>query len=1012
MPSSHRACRVAALSLLVTTTLLAQTPLPSVAPPQPPYIPPGPPLVEPAATSPAKPSTPGNAPSQPAYIPPGAYIVEPTAKPPTSGTTGVQPAYIPADASSEPAIASTVYTPAAPSIGVEITDATLIPLPKLSSNQIQELISDIVNQYRLVAGFRKKDAKTAGIIAPDSVQLVAAMTRGTGPNADVVVMGFVTPARRLPQLWVTAWRGDVNLRMPWQPLLSGDFTRSVQTLLTERNRILSSLSLSDLESKVLNLSYVDTDAALFALRAMGYAVITDTETLAADDGYKGAELVSASAPSTVPGLGAAANPFGTPATANPFSTPAPAFPSANPFAPVSPGGFGTGGFGGASPSPFGAASSGGPKFAAIKNLPTSINFDRLPLVVRLPSTEQRNMGLVGAESGGAGAAARDSLGLTVIPQAAANLTETITGGTAQLLVMYHPAYPEQFQRLRKVVRETIDRPARQVYVEGLVLEISSEALRDLGVKWDEKRGSQSLSLGTLTPFSPGDTALSFLRDNALNVTPSQIMARINALVSTNKAEVLSRPSVLTLDNRQATIRVGTDIPVATSKDASAGGTGSSRVAFSFQYLPTGILLNIRPRISEDGAEISMLIDATVSATVPNQDLRVLDPTTRVTLASAPTISTRRVQTYARIADNMPLIIGGLVSRDQISGADKVPIAGEIPLLGKLFGHENSVDRKREVIIVLTPSVVTENIRLTKAQYPRDDDRFDLSETSLFKQQYRIRAEDLLSSSYIRFNRRFLTYRDIANKVIERDPTAASRAPFSQFAGASIPAEFIFVSGMMSKLLDRIDSEKAINIDNIMLFERRGDSNEQRPVTLVQLLARYGDGKNYMSFFKKNKGKALALTYRFARNSARAEDLFAEPLPTIALVDCADREEWRRLLWDMNQSTGAIPQHTILIHEPDDLHLVQLAFVVQNTVLNNGGNAGMIFDKWLPGRMLNLQEVTPTWERAIMAPIAQYYFIGQYFTMYFMQEHERAIQALDKALRAPENATLVQGIALP
>ena len=934
-------------------------------------------------------------------------------KPSTSGAAGGQPAYTPADASNEPAITSAVFNPAAPSVGIEITDATLIPLPKLSSNQIQELISDIVNQYRLVAGFRKKDAKTAGIIAPDSVQLVAAMTRGTGPNAEVVVMGFATPARRLPQLWITAWRGDVNLRTPWQPLLSGDFNRSVQTLLTERNRILSSLSLSDLESKVLNLSYVDTDAALFALRAMGYAVITDTETLAADDGYKGNEHVSTSAPSGVPGIGASATPFGTPASSNPFGTPAPAFPSANPFAPVSPGGFGTGGFGGASASPFGApASSGGPKFAAIKNLPTSINFDRLPLVVRLPSTEQRNMGLVGAESGGAGAAARDSLGLTVIPQAAANLTETITGGTAQLLVMYHPAYPEQFQRLRKVVRETIDRPARQVYVEGLVLEISSEALRDLGVKWDQKRGSQSLSLGTLTPFSPGDTALSFLRDNALNVTPSQIMARINALVSTNKAEVLSRPSVLTLDNRQATIRVGTDIPVATSKDASAGGTGSSRVAFSFQYLPTGILLNIRPRISEDGAEISMLIDATVSATVPNQDLRVLDPTTRVTLASAPTISTRRVQTYARIADNMPLIIGGLVSRDQISGADKVPIAGSIPILGKLFGHENSIDRKREVIIVLTPSVVTENIRLTKAQYPRDDDRFDLSETTLFKQQYRIRAEDLLSSSYIRFNRRFLTYRNIANRVIERDPTAASRTPFSQFAGASIPAEFIFVSGMMSKLLDRIDSEKAINIDNIMLFERRGNSNEQRPVTLVQLLARYGDGKNYMSFFKKNKGKALALTYRFARNSARAEDLFAEPLPKISLVDCADREEWRRLLWDMNQSTDAIPQHTILIHEPEDLHLVQLAFVVQNTVLNNGGNAGMIFDKWLPGRMLNLQEVTPTWERAIMAPIAQYFFIGQHFTMYFMQEHERAIMALDKALRAPENSAMVLGIALP
>ena len=856
MPSSHRACRIAALSFLVTTTLLAQTPPPSLPPAQPPYIPPGPSIVEPAVPSTAKPAVPGSAPAQPAYIPPGAYIVEPVpaAKALSPGTAYTQPTYQPTDASTvESPMASTVYAPAAAPVGIEITDATLIPLPKLSGNQVQELISDIVNQYRLVAGFRKKDAKTAGIIAPDSVQLVAAMTRGMGPDAEVVVMGYATPSRRLPQLWVTAWRGDLNLRSPWQPLLQGDFNKTVQGLLTERSRILSSLSLSDLESKVLNLSYVDTDAALFALRAMGYAVITDTESLAADDGYKGSEYVSATAPMPAGGISAPSNPIAPAAPPNPYASLVPAFPSASPYGAASPGGFGGGAFG-AAPTPFGAASSTGPKFAAIKNLPTSINFDRLPLVVRLPTTDQRNMGLVGADSGAGGAAARDSLGLTVIPQAAANLTETITGGTAQLLVMFHPAYPEQFQRLRKVVRETIDRPARQVFVEGLVLEISSEALRDLGVRWDEKRGSQSLSLGTLTPFSPGDTALSFLRDNAVNVTPSQIMARINALVSTNKAEVLSRPSVLTLDNRQATIRVGTDIPVATSKDASAAGTGSSRVAFSFQYLPTGILLNIRPRISEDGTEISMLIDATVSATVPNQDLKVLDPATRMTLASAPTISTRRVQTYARIGDNMPLIIGGLVSRDQISGADKVPIAGEIPILGKLFGHENTVDRKREVIIVLTPSVVTENIRLTKAQYPRDDDRFDLSETSLFKQQYRIRAEDVVSSSYIRYNQRFLNYRAIANRVIERDPTAAYRAPFSQFSGANIPAEFIFVSGMMSTLLDRIDSEKAINIENIMLFERRGDSNEQRPITLVQLLARYGDGRDYMSFFRKNRDR--------------------------------------------------------------------------------------------------------------------------------------------------------------
>ena len=766
----------------------------------------------------------------------------------------------------------------------------------------------------------------------------------------------------------------------------GEFAKVVQSLLSERNRVLSRLALNELDSRTLSLSYVDAEAALFALRAMGYAAITDSESLSVDDSYKGNETYAAADAALAASAPAAV---------------------AVPALPVTP----NAALQGLPPEEMKRLL---PRFPAIRNLPTNINFDRLPLIVRLPATEARNMGLVGAaESGAAQAAQRDALGLTVVPQAASQLNETVTGGASQLLVLYHPGYPEQFQKVKRIVTDTIDLPARQVFVEGLVLEISSEALKELGVKWDLKKGSQTFSLGTLTTPGPGDTALSFIRDG-LNISPSQMMARINALVQTNKAEVLSRPSVLTLDNRQATIRVGTDIPIATSKDASSAGAGSARVAFSFQYLPTGILLNVRPRISEDGNEISMQIDATVSATVPNQDLRVLDPTTKVVLASAPTISTRRVQTYARIRDNTPLIIGGLVSRDQISGSDKVPLAGDIPFFGKLFGHENSQDRKREVIIVLTPSVVTENIRSTKAQYPRDDDKFDLSNTALFKEHYRLRAEDLIDSSYFRFNRRFLAYRDIANKVIDRDPAQSNRAPFSLFGGQRVPGEFIFVTGMMYKMLDRMDAHEPISLDNIVTLERvaTGNASEQRPIKLKSLMARYGDGKNHESFFSKNRGKALALTYFLSRNSSRAEDMFVEPVPKVSLIECANREDWRRILWEMNQPTGPVPQFTVLLHDATDLRRLQLAFATQNTILNNGGTAATVFDKWLPGRMLHLQEVSPKWERTLLAPIAQYFFIGEHFLRYFMQEHEQAITNLDHALRRLENKAFVEGLTLP
>jgi general secretion pathway protein D len=887
-----------------------------------------------------------------------------------------------------PAVAQTPTLQPMAIAPVELNDATLIALPKLAESQVRELIGDVMTQYRLTAGYRQVDLKDMNVAAPAGVTIIGAMSRGMGMSRETVVLGFILPPRRLPQLWVSAWNGDLSARAPWPPLSQGamgEFGRAVQSLLAERNRVLSRLSLNELESRVVSLSYVDADAALFALRAMGYAAITDSDALAVDDSYKGNETFSTDAALNAPAAGAAA---------------------AAAAAAVA----------GQNAQNINASLQGLPpeemkrllpKFPAFRNLPTNINFDRLPLIVRMPATEPRNMGLVGAVDG-ASAAGRDQLGLSIVPQAGSQLNETVTGGVSQLLVLYHPSYPEQFKNLRRIVSETIDRPARQVFVEGLVLEISSEALRELGVKWDLQKGSQTFSAGAITAAGVGDSTFSFAR-SALNVTPTQMLANIRALVQNNKAEVLSRPSVLTLDNRQATIRVGSDIPIATSKDASDGKSG--RVSFAFQYLPTGILLNVRPRISEDGSEISMQIDATVSATVPNQDLRVIDPTTKVTLASAPTISTRRVQTYARIRDNTPLIIGGLVSRDQISSNDKIPLAGDIPFLGRLFGRESTQDKKREVIIVLTPSVVTENIRETRAQSPRDDDVFDLRDTSLFKEHYRIRAEDLVDSSYIRFNRRFLSYRDIANRAIERDPTQAGRAPFAQFAGTRIPGEFIFVTGMMYKMLDRLDANKPIKLENLMTFERLGETDRQQ-ISLVDLMARYGNGKSYKSFFDANRGKALALTYQLTRNSTRAEDMFSEPVAKISLVDCANRDEWQKRLWEMNQPVAGIPQFTILIHDESDLRRVQLAIATQNTVLNNGGTAGMVFDRWLPGRMLHLQEVSPTWERVLLAPTAQYFFIGEHYMKYFMSEHERAMQSLDGALKQPENKALVEGITLP
>ena len=1011
--NSKAASRIAAGIVLAAFSFTSVAQMPPGAPPQP--APPPAPVPEPQPPQPQPPQpqppvatvTPIPAPDasmqqQPGAVPgfpPGAMPGAPGTMPGAPGTFPGAPATFPGAPAPMPgapgAFPGAPGAPAAhatyvvPDPGSGLPPGRLVPLPLTTEKRIRELASDLAQHLQLTADYRNASSTDLAGFAkvPPQVTSAEALVRDEGGTRYVVRIGYVMPPRRLPQLWIQAFAMKDGQALPNPDGDAAKLDPSLKEILAERSKIFSKLRLTDLATATIPLSFVDTDAALFALRAMGYSAITDSEGLAKDDSYKGTD-VDVLETARAEAAAAAALPPDAAAQAAALAAGQP-----SPMASLPPD----------------QQARFLPKFPAIKNLPTTISLDRLPLIVKMPSTDPKNTGLVGADLN---PAQRDQLGLTVIPSAAAPLADTVAGGSAELLVIYHPAYPEDLIRLKKLIDETIDRPAKQVYVEALVLEISDDGLKDLGVQWSIKKGDQAFSLGSLISVPLGGSAFSFVRDSTQNITPSVVQARVNALVQANKAEILSRPSVITLDNRQATIRVGTDIPVATSKDAGGSTADSSRVAFSFQYIPTGILLNVRPRVSDDLQEISMLIDATVSATVPGEDLQVLDPATHIALASAPTISTRRVQTYARIRDNQPLIIGGLMSRNQVKSIDRVPFLGEIPVLGALFGHTNVQDQKREVIIVLTPSVVTENIRETKAQYPKDDDRFDLTNTTLFKEHYRIKAEDLIDSSDFRFNARFRAYRDAVNQLIAKDPQFANRPPFSLFAGEKIPGEFIFVTGMMYRMLDRLNQADGIRIENLKFFEHVGEK-DIRPVSVTQVLARYGDGKNPESFFKMHPNQALALTFTLTRSSLLTIDEFTEPFPEIQLVDCPDRDHWRQLLWDMSQPDAlGIPRYTILINDPSDLRKLQLAYATNNTVLNNGGVAGQTFDHWLPGRMIHLQEVSPTWERVINAQIAQYFFIGTHYYMYFVQEHEKAMRSIEQALRAPDIQPLLAGIRLP
>jgi general secretion pathway protein D len=853
-----------------------------------------------------------------------------------------------------------------------------IPLARIPESQIRELIGDLVTYFETNQSLYRMAGSGSPLSAPpvpEPVKGLVNLAADAAPGVPALRIGYVTMPRRIPQLWVDGASAAL-------------FDDGLRKVLEERGQTRSNLRLRELESQIIHLSYIDADDALFALRAMGYSAITDENSPLADE-VNSPDVVEVPGYAPAAGAGGGWN---------------------NGAASMSNGAQGFNGGGGpAYPSSADQSSS---KFKSLKSLPKSIGMDKLPLVIRMPNPERKEVGLVGGVEGAGNQVQRDQLGMTnILPNAASDLSQTVANGTNELLVLYHPDSPEQFQRLRHLVETTIDRPARQVYIEGLVLEINSDTLRDLGVQWSGKRGSYGLTLGTLTALGPGGTAMTASRNTLQSISPIEVLNRINALVETNKAEVLSRPSVMTIDNRQATIRIGTDIPIATSIDSGTGGTGG-RVSFSFQYIPTGILLNVRPRINEDGSEVSMLIDASVSASVPNQDLKVLDSTTNAVLASAPTISTRRVQTYARIRDNMPLIIGGLVSRNASSSSDKVPGVGEVPLLGKLFGHESKEENKREVIVVLTPSVVTEDTHQTKSQYPKDDNRFDLTDTALMREHFRIQAEDIVDAQFILGNPRFAKYQQVVKQVIRRQPGLAQQLPFSAFVDDHVPAEFIFVSGLIDRLLMR-HKEGGDNLDiNRMIFFEGLRGADFHPQSLGGLMASMGDGKDPMSFFARNKGRALALTFRPLAGAAHdLSDMFAEPVPEISLIDCPDRATWRRKLWELNHPASGT-RFTILIQDETDLARVRLALALKNTITVNGKEPAITFHNFQPGRMVQIQRSQPNWEQSLEGTVARNFFIGEYFYPYFIEEHERMLRELDAALRRPELKPYLDGLQLP
>jgi general secretion pathway protein D len=269
-----------------------------------------------------------------------------------------------------------------------------------------------------------------------------------------------------------------------------------------------------------------------------------------------------------------------------------------------------------------------------------------------------------------------------------------------LLILGSPADYETI----KFALKQLDVPRRQVLVEVLVAEVTLNDELKFGVEWFINNAARNTDLsgalrtgGALpaTPTSPVTALSNGLQ--LINFTPAgSIRALLQTLGSDGRATLEFAPKILVLDNQKATINVGDRISVQTGQ-TSGGNTGGGTVS-SFQYLDTGVILTVTPRINS-GGRVTLDITQEVSSIVPD---------TATTANPNPNISTRKATTVVSVASGETLPLAGLIRKQRNFGTLGVPLLSKIPLLGGLFGTQTFSTRRTELVVLITPQVVATN----------------------------------------------------------------------------------------------------------------------------------------------------------------------------------------------------------------------------------------------------------------------------------------------------------------
>lgn len=277
---------------------------------------------------------------------------------------------------------------------------------------------------------------------------------------------------------------------------------------------------------------------------------------------------------------------------------------------------------------------------------------------------------------------------------------------------------KQYEQIKNFLQEQ-DKPQKQVSLEAKVTAIQKDAAKDLGVSWEWSKLPQSPeheitydtvkhtvinedgSKEEITDYLPVDEVTRKWNDDenipgvirfgkGVDGYPYEFYyaAKIDALISDGKANILARPNITTIQGKEAVINIGSEVPVPTVS------TTNSTTTTSIKYREAGIILKCTPRVNEDGI-ITVKVHTEVSSPMYVEDMK------------AYRFQKRSADTIVRLKDGQTMVIGGLIGSDEAKQMSKIPFLGDIPILGNLFKHIQKSKSDTEVMIFLTAHEVND-----------------------------------------------------------------------------------------------------------------------------------------------------------------------------------------------------------------------------------------------------------------------------------------------------------------